>query len=191
MTMLQNFDGLIRPLFIETGTCEGNTLAHAAAVFPQCLSIEQNEVLYERSCERFKDTPNVRIFHGHSPRILKDILDPKVPTTFWLDAHYFSSANMLSSIGGECPLLEEVQVIAGVPWETAPIIIADDAFMFCDSVSPPGLKWPMSFWKSNECENITYHRKDWPRVEQLDEVLVGYARSMLKDEMAFRWDWKG
>lgn len=178
MGMLVDFSGIRRERFVETGTQKGNSLAEAAKVFPECMSIEQSDWMYKAACERFKDTPNVKLFHGHSPRILPLILDATIPTTFWLDAHYFSDASSLCFTGGECPLLEEVQAIAAIEWQTKPIILIDDMWMFDDALPPPDLKWPMSFWRSNEVENITYHKSQWPRIEQIEEVLAGYKRSL-------------
>jgi hypothetical protein len=182
MTRLEHFDGLVRPLFVETGTAEGNTLAHASLLFENCISIEQNEKIYQAAVERFKNKTNVRLYHGHSPHILPKVLDPTIPTTFWLDAHYSAQGITLMPGYSECPLMEELAVIVGIKWETSPIIAIDDAFMFDDTVNCPGSKYP--FWTSNESDHIVYHRAQWPRVEQIDEILAGYTRSMLTNENA-------
>lgn len=182
MTMLEHFDGVVRPLFVETGTNEGNTLAHASLRFDRCFSIEQNEKLYLAALEKFKFKSNVVIHHGHSPVVLKRILDPSIATTFWLDAHYSGNGNTLGT-GGECPLMDELAAILSFHWETPPIIMIDDAFMFDDTVPHPGSKYP--FWYSNESDHIVYHRQMWPRVEEIDAVLAGYKRSMLPAENAF------
>ncbi len=186
MTMLEHFDGTIRQLFVETGTAEGNTLAHASLRFEHCVSIEQNEKLYQAAVERFKNKTNVRLYHGHSPHILCKILDPAVPTTFWLDAHYSAQGITLMQGYGECPLLDELHVITALKWDTPPIIMIDDAFMFDDTVNCPGSRYP--FWTSNESDHIVYHRAQWPRVEQIDEVLSSYTRSMLTNENAFKYE---
>ena len=189
MTMLEHFDnGIVRSLFIETGTAEGNTLAHASLHFENCISIEQNEKLYQAAIERFKNKTNVKIFHGHSPLILPKILDPTIPTTFWLDAHYSAQGNTLMPGYTECPLMQELEVIVNLKWETPPIILIDDSFMYSDSVNAPGSK--SGFWNSNETDCIVYHRQMWPRVEEIDAILNGYTRSMLDEEIAFRYDWR-
>lgn len=188
MTMLEHFDnGIVRPLFIETGTAEGNTLAHASLHFENCISIEQNEKLYQAAIERFKNKTNVKIYHGHSPHILPKIIDPKIATTFWLDAHYSAQGNTLMPGYTECPLIQELEVIVGLKWETPPLVLIDDAFMFDDSVMCPGSKYP--FWTSNESDHIVYHRNQWPRVDEIDNVLAGFTRSILTDENALRYDW--
>jgi hypothetical protein len=189
MTMLQYFDGLIRPLFIETGTGEGNTLYHASQVFERCISIEQNEKAYLLAKERFKDTPTIELHHGHSPLILPRILDPQVPTTFWLDAHYHGQGVTLCPDGGECPLAAELRAIMRAPWNTPPLVAIDDSFMFDDSIPHPGSKYP--FWFSNESGHDIYHRNQWPRIEELDAILEGYERSQLGREIAFLYKWKG
>jgi hypothetical protein len=188
MTMLEHFDGLIRSLFVETGTNEGNTLAHASLRFEHCISIEQNEKLYLAAVERFKFKPNVRVYKGHSPLILPKVLDPAIETTFWLDAHYSANGNTME-VHGECPLMDELAVIVGLNWKVPPIILIDDAFMFDDSVFAPDTE--DCFWKSNKTDHIVYHRNQWPRVEEIDAVLTGYKRSMLANEFALRYDWRG
>lgn len=185
MTMLQHFEGCHLPLFIETGTAEGNSLAFASLHFTNCVSIEQNEQLYLAACERFKSKTNVKLYRGHSPHVLRVILNPKIPTTFWLDAHYSAQGNTLMPGRSECPLMEELDEIMKVEWEIPPIIMIDDAFMYDDSVPHPGSTNP--FWFSNESDHIVYHRSQWPRVEEIDAALPGFTRSLLDGENALRY----
>lgn len=189
MSVLHNFEGLVRPRFIETGTYEGHTLENASKVFDECLSVEQNEVLFKRSSERLAGMQNVRIFKGHSGKILREIIDPKIATTFWLDAHYFSSANTLCSEGGECPLLAEVTAIASFEWDTPPIILIDDAFMFDDTLKPPGAFHPEPFWRSNDCDYTIYHKAQWPRITEIDALLPKHTRVLdSRDESIFKYE---
>ena len=179
MTMIERFDGYVRPLFIETGTGFGNTLAYAATVFEKCISIEQNTKLYLAAEERFRDVPNVHLHNGMSPRILPVVIEPDTPTTFWLDAHYHGNGNTLAMEGGQCPLLEELRAIMRVNWQTKPIILIDDGFMFDDSMPHPGFTLP--FWFSNDSGYDIYKRSDWPRIAEIDELLVGYHRTVVMD----------
>lgn len=187
MTMLKDFDDVLREQFVETGTAEGNTLAYASLKFPRCISIEQNEDLYLAAVGRFKYKSNVRIYQGHSPFILGKVLNPAIPTTFWLDAHYHANANTLET-HGECPLLDELSVIVKLNWQVPPIILIDDAFMFDDTVPAPDTD--ECFWTSNKTDHVVYHKNQWPRVEEIDALLTDYRRSMLGNEFAFRYDWK-
>lgn len=45
MGMLVDFTGIVRQRFVETGTSHGNSLAEAAKVFEECLSIEQSVLM--------------------------------------------------------------------------------------------------------------------------------------------------
>jgi len=184
MSILTSFDGIIRPMFIETGTNYGESLWHAAKVFDSCRSVEFNHEIYLKACERFAEVGNVAIFEGHSPQVLPQIIDPEIPTTFWLDAHYFGNWDSATPYG-QCPLARELEVIASRPWRVKPIVVIDDAHMFDDSIPHPGSKYP--FWKSNESGHDMYKRSDWPKVEELDEIMKGYKRSMWIDHI-MRYD---
>lgn len=182
MTTLYKFDGIVRPRFIETGTAEGNTLIEAAQVFEECLSIEQSEKMFTAARLKFKDMPHVKLFRGNSPGILRQIIDPKIPTTFWLDAHYYGQAVTLCADGGQCPLLGELRAITSFNWETKPIILIDDPFMFDDEIIPPDLKYQVPFWRSNECDYTIYRKLDWPRIGEIDDILAGYSKKMRAEE---------
>jgi hypothetical protein len=183
LTTLANFDGIRRPFFIETGTNVGDTLANAEREFERCVSIEYNRQLYEGALLRFARSRSVTLWHGHSPDVLLEVIKPSVPTTFWLDAHYFGNGNTLGPTG-QCPLLAELRAILSFQWVVAPIILIDDAYMFDDSVSHPGSDKP--FWSSNESGWDIYRRQDWPRVEEIDALLAGYRRT-LRDEFILEY----
>lgn len=178
MSLLANFDGVIRPRFIETGTNTGNTLENARHLFDECISIEQGEAYYRSASERFKDVPNIKLFHGDSPEILKQVIDPDILTAFWLDAHYHENSDTLGP-SGQCPLVAELRVIAAAPWRIKPIILIDDAHMFDGSIPHPGSHSP--FWISNESNHTSYNRTHWPKIEEIESILDGYKRSMRSD----------
>jgi hypothetical protein len=54
-------------VFVETGTYEGDSLALALPLFPSLHSIEVDADFYARACSRFRDQPNVRLYHDESP----------------------------------------------------------------------------------------------------------------------------
>lgn len=74
--------------FVETGTCEGDTIAAIGHMFQMNYSIELNPVFYERAAKRFADFPNVLIIAGDSGVELPKLLPAlKEPVLFWIDAH--------------------------------------------------------------------------------------------------------
>lgn len=191
MSLLSDFAGLERPLFVETGTNTGNTLANAAQVFQSCISIEQNLPLFFQACRRFMDSKNVHLYEGDSPVILRTLISSRiimgnVPTTFWLDAHYFTNGDTLG-LSGQCPLLAELEAILLCDWDTKPIIVIDDAFMFDDKINHPGFDKP--FWFSNDSGYDNYDRKQWPRIEEIDRALSGFTRSM-RSEFVLQYEGK-
>lgn len=189
MSLLADFSGLEAQLFVETGTNTGNTLANAAKVFPTCISIEQNMQLYHAAERRFADTPGVYLYQGDSPAMLRTLIGGRrirgdVKTTFWLDAHYFVNGDTLGP-SGQCPLLEELEAIKMCDWDTKPIVVIDDAYMFDDTINHPGFTRP--FWFSNDSGYDNYDRKQWPRVEEIDRALFGWKRKM-RGEHIFQYE---
>jgi hypothetical protein len=123
---------IIRSMFIETGTYEGETLNSAyLAGFGELHSIEVHEPHYLAAQRRFAGVANVHLHLGTSPHVLPLIINPALATTFWLDAHFQGSSPREQDPGyGECPLLAELDVIRSFSWTTDPIILIDDAYMF-------------------------------------------------------------
>lgn len=148
---LRNFrydnKSIVTDVFVETGTYRGETVENALqAGFPLVHSIEVFQPNYDIAKERLKDRPNVNLYLGSSPKILKTILDRSLPTTFWLDAHYQGhSTEEQDPAYGQCPTLAELDVIFSESWKVLPIILIDDAFMFDGSVLPDYFdvkQWP-------------------------------------------------
>jgi hypothetical protein len=133
--------------FIETGVGEGKTLAAASLVYEQCISIELYEPRYCAAVEQFAKYPNVRLYLGNSPDILKTVIDPSVSTLFWLDAHYVPGDAVIVDGHGLCPILEELAIIQSLTWEQKPVILIDD-------------------W----CTFMT-ERHGWPKLKELDDLM--------------------
>ena len=70
--------------FVETGTSGGNTVEAVRKHFRLVLSVEK-----EGLSSRFKDVPNVRLYHGSSSEMLPKMLEEHEvkKALFWLDAH--------------------------------------------------------------------------------------------------------
>lgn len=166
MSKLSNYDGLVHQRFIETGLYVGATMIEAAKQPFQYLDgIEINAELANRCREHFSDDPRVTIHRGTSPDILRRILRDE-PTTFWLDAHFSgtpcSRDGMMDPELGECPLLEELDVITSFVWTVLPIILIDDAHMFSEA-----------FWGTPGSEHFT--RSHWPDAKQIEAALPGFV----------------
>jgi hypothetical protein len=120
-------------------------------------SIEVCEANFLAARAKFSGLPNVHLHYGSSPDVLPAIIDPKLPTTFWLDAHYQGGDRREQDKKyGECPLLAELRVIFSYDW--SPIVLIDDAHMF-DHLIPPG-----------------FNRDHWPTVAQIRDALPASYR---------------
>jgi hypothetical protein len=119
------------PLFVETGTYEGDTALWASSVFPRVITIERSAAQHERAVRRLAAASNVVCMLGDSRTQLAEIaagLDG--PAVFWLDAHW--SGGETYGSGDECPLLGELAALAAA---RAPrFVFIDDARLF---LSPP------------------------------------------------------
>lgn len=159
MSVLTNYEGIVRDRFVETGTFEGTTLALAAEHFEECLSCEIDRANVVKALTKFYGVPNVRLYNLDSKTFLRDVLDHRIPTTFWLDAHYDGKA--LPSPLPECPILDELFEITRLNWRTPPIILIDDAEIFLGDglfAKNPG------YWK----------REEWPTLDEINTMLSGF-----------------
>lgn len=109
--------------FIETGTREGNTLAWAVELGAHpAYSVEVVPERFRKAKARFAKLPGVEVVEGDSVGFLKKVLKKiSVSAVFWLDAHTKT----------ECPILEELDVIASHQVKTHTIMI-DDLRCFSD-----------------------------------------------------------
>lgn len=96
---------------IETGTLNGECAYHASPYFREIHTIELAPHLYERSCNRLKDCPNVRCYLGDSSKQLLPIIQQAQGTIlFWLDAHYSGGETACGELGD--PIFYELNQIA-------------------------------------------------------------------------------
>jgi hypothetical protein len=140
------------PLFVETGTFEGDAIARVRPFCDEVHSIELSPEYYEHAKSRFSDDPAVHLYLGDSAARLAE-LQPVFrdkSALFWLDAHWC----VAQDTGGEksqCPLLQEIRGIGRLNDGSA--IIIDDARLFA---SPPPLPHEIS---------------QWPRLDQVIDAL--------------------
>jgi hypothetical protein len=146
--LIQNAD---IPYLVETGTASGDSARWAASKFKTVWTIE---LIEDRQAT--KDAPsNVNFLVGDIVVLLKKVLvdikklisneeyDPKKKrwVLFFLDAHYCGDVPNESEYP-ECPLLDEIKVVAEYGEEA--IIIIDDARLFLGSPPHPNepTEWP-------------------------------------------------
>lgn len=119
------FKNYWNPVFIETGSCVGEGIQKAInAGFEKIYSIELSEELHNACVKRFEDHPHVKLFHGDSRNVLKEIVDGlNEPATFWLDAHY--SGGTTAGEGDPIILFDELEIIECSPIKIHTIMIDD------------------------------------------------------------------
>ena len=116
-------------VFVESGTCHGNTPARLEDKFDQLHTIEVDTALYEGACARFKDHPKIKVWKGDSAVVLPEVLKQINETClFWLDGHYSGPGTGLAETG-ECPVVQELDAIYRHPVKNH-VILIDDAWSF-------------------------------------------------------------
>jgi hypothetical protein len=160
---------IVRPIFIETGTYEGETLdSERRAGFGELHSIEVHEPHYWAAQRRFAGIPHVQLHLGSSPLVLPLIIDPALATTFWLDAHFQCvSACEQDPRFGECPLLAELDVIRSFRWRISPLILIDDAYMFDHRI------------------HSGFDRRQWPTTTEISKHLPPNFQMIEHDEILY------
>ncbi len=116
----------LNPVFVETGTYEGDGVVTALSLgFPKVISIEMFEGLYLNCKNKFAGDDRVTILQGDSALILGDaIKDVNEKITFWLDGHIFPEQEFILNVKA-CPLIEELGLIAKHPIKNHVIMIDD------------------------------------------------------------------
>ena len=127
--------------FVETGTYGGGTAAWAARHFASVYSIEASEKYWRGARTRYGSLRNVNFLLGDSPAQLATLVRRVERPMFWLDAHW--CGGYTAGAGHECPLLEEIAVIAAARLPQ-PIILIDDARLFLEPPPAPHRweQWP-------------------------------------------------
>jgi hypothetical protein len=124
--MKHNFVPYLNPLFIESGSYEGDGIQAALnAGFEQVWSIELSEYYHERCKQRFAGNEKVKLFLGSSVDVLPELLKViNCSVTFWLDGHYSGG---LTAIDEKCrlPLLKEIEIIGNHHIKNHTILIDD------------------------------------------------------------------
>lgn len=116
------------PVFVETGTYQGETSRAVAPLFFEVYTIEVDLDLYEKALSSFTNT-NVTVLKGDSVIVLKTLL-PAIEknTIFWLDGHY--SGYGTGKGEQEFPLLKECTIIDNEFKGQEALILIDDIRLF-------------------------------------------------------------
>ena len=122
---------------IETGTYMGEMIEATRRHFETVTSIELSEHLFRRAIHRFRGIENVRLLHGDSGQVLKEIVsDLDHPTLFWLDGHYSCGETAMGN--KETPIFEELEVVFS-RCDSGHIVLIDDAREFNDNPGYPSM----------------------------------------------------
>jgi hypothetical protein len=126
---------------IETGTYRGGgTRLLSAIVRAPVTTIELSEPLAQAAAEALADLPDVTVRQGDSRGVLPELIDPAVPTLYWLDGHW--SGGETAGEASECPLLDELRAIGAGHVDVA--LLVEFAGVFTASPPPPHdpAEWP-------------------------------------------------
>src|SRR3954452_18364513 len=125
---------------IETGTLHGGGARLMGELFDSAASIELSPELHAAASAELAGAPNVEILLGDSREVLPTLVDPEVPTLFFLDGHW--SGGETAGEEFECPVLGEVAALT--PGHRDDCVVIDDARLFTASPPPPHdpEKWP-------------------------------------------------
>ncbi|MEP7171082.1 MAG: hypothetical protein ABI855_17070, partial [Bacteroidota bacterium] len=112
------------PVFLETGTAAGDTIAAVSHLFKKIYSIEINKYYFENAKKRFADKKNIEIVIGDSGKLIYSLLKDKIKETtlFWLDGHY-NSTEGLNSDEQICPIFAELDCVFNHPVKNHIILI--------------------------------------------------------------------
>ena len=125
--------GLVRA--VETGTYRRWSARRLARVFPRVVTIELSPQLHQTAMKTLRDLPNVECRLGRSVDHLSELAHERVPTLYWLDAHWSPLFEASAGEADQCPVLDELKAIG--PGDAADCFLIDDARVFCASSRPP------------------------------------------------------
>ncbi|GIP32530.1 hypothetical protein [Paenibacillus sp. J2TS4] len=115
---------------IETGTYRGDMIRATVNDFDKIISIELDELLYEKAKSKFSQEPRITIVHGDSGKVLPKILQTITePCLFWLDGHYIPLTTNTARGDRDTPIMQELEHILNHQVKNH-VILIDDARCF-------------------------------------------------------------
>lgn len=130
---------------VETGTWVGGGALLLSDAFDDVTTIELSPEVAARAREILAREP-VTVVEGDSRVLLRPSTEP---TFYFLDAHWCGGNT--GGVDAECPVLEELDAIAG--GHADDVIVIDDAKLFVEPPEPP------------------HRADDWPSVGMVEERL--------------------
>lgn len=125
LTSLDDRD--IHEVFIETGYGWGWTLDFACTQpFRRLYCVEIDPGVAAKAAEKWRKETTIEIIRGDSRDVLPTIVNPAVPTTFWLDAHYSDGIFGEAQPPDNSPLIGELEFITSLKWRAPHTILIDD-----------------------------------------------------------------
>ena len=142
---------------VETGTYLGDMTYAQRKLFKKIYTIELSEQLYMRAVKRFKRQKNIEVLQGDSGIVLGSLIDKiEGKSIFWLDGHY--SGGVTAKGSKECPIMQELEIILGSPYEH--IILIDDAREFDGTNDYPQLEELCSMIQGSKYPNSAIEVKE-------------------------------
>jgi hypothetical protein len=138
---------------VETGTYLGGTAVLLADLLDEVWTIELKPEIAAQARERLAGRDNVHLVEGYSPDVLPGVLaEVPGPALYWLDGHggTFGADDVPADVK-ECPVLDELAVIAAHPHAARSVVLIDDARAFFGP--------------------LLHHRPDWPTFLEVARAL--------------------
>ena len=133
---------------VETGTYDGQSTLLLQRLTGKVYTVESDPDLFRQARETLKHHPGIQMLHGKSTEVLPGILAQlSHGALFWLDAHWFPSVPDLNN--SQCPVLQELAILASWPWVHESCVLVDDAHMFSEPLE------------------TDYRESDWPSIDQV------------------------
>lgn len=100
--------------WIETGTLWGETTRYLSTKGNKVVTIEADQVLYERASEMFKNENSISVIHGTSEERMDSVLNELISSgisklSFWLDGHYSGVGTFQGNF--DTPIMQELNTI--------------------------------------------------------------------------------
>jgi len=135
------------PVFIETGTLNGETLEALMSSFRELYSVDIDPNALARAKKRLPRANNIHLILGDSVEMLPKLLRTKArkmdsyigdtPTIYFLDAHYSGNASPTGKI--QVPIYEELRTIMTICSSSCIVII--DYFRLFGKIGSGGDDW--------------------------------------------------
>jgi hypothetical protein len=163
------------PIFVETGTFEGESTAQVLPLFEQIYTVELAEEYYLKAIQRFEGKAAVQVYNESSEQFLRR-LQPSLrdrSVLYWLDAHW-CIAGETAGEESQCPLVDELAAIASLNPES--VILIDDARLF---LCTPPVPHRVAQWASlDTIVKQLFALSDVHEVMVLNDVMIYYPKAI-------------